>query len=1773
MRRRRWIRLASVLFLLPLFGGDRTSAAPETTPPARPSALHLRVLARAHEPYVFLADGKAQGFEVDLLGVACSMLGWTYDLQWDPGDTVAERLTRGDADLGAGGLYVTSERSRELLLTRPHLRSGLVALTSSDPPVTSIKDLAGKRVGVRRGAASEALLRDMDARLGLRLAIATFTANEEGFSALRNGQMDVFLTDYQNSLFVIRQRYPGQITMPRGMLGPRLLSRDDIAFAFRPGLERERDAFDEALETMRRSGMMAHFRAKWLVEGQPIETAKAVKLGAIALAVLLLGAAAFYLWRRGRRRLAALEEAERITRSLIDVSPLAVLLHRSGNILYMNQQGLSMFGLESPEAATVLSTPDLVAPEERERVRSIAVGRLTGKDVPDKYRTVGLRRNGERFALEVWAASATLADGPAALVYLRDVEQQERVMRALEKSERDYRELFEKASDAILVLATGSGAVMDANAQACRVYGYSREELLRLTLFDLVSQPAVGRSRMEEILARGHLPQFETTHVRKDGRLLHLEVNASLVEYGGRLAVLSMHRDITARKAAEEALVESERRLRLLMDSANDAIFIADAETGALVDANRRAQELIGRTLEEIRKMNQWDLHPPEERERYQRIFQQHVVSGRAIADYLEVVRRDGTKIPVEVSSSIVEVGGRRLNQGFFRDVSKRRAAEAALKESEERFRTLAETTSAAIMIYQDEAFQYVNPASLSMTGFTWEEVRGMKFWELVHPDHRELVRQRGLARQRGEEVPNRYEFKILTKDGRVRWMDFSAGLVQWKGRPAGVVTAFDVTERKSQEEALRTSEQRLRLILEGVQEIVYTVQFDAGFINSTCTFASDQVGPLLGLTPQEFYEDPGLFQKILHPEDEAAAREAVAKMLATGEPASRTYRLFSKTAGGYLWFEDRMAPLRDKSGAISGFQGTARDVTEQRRAAEEIRQAAREQEALLRSSQAMAGFLDLKPAAQAICEAAVEAFNLRMAWIGLVVPEGTEVRVLASAGHDEGYTDDVRVRWDLSPRAMGPLGRAIKAREPVVMSVADPDFAPWRDAAVARGYKSVCGLPLLHEDTVRGGLALYGAEADTFTPLRLPVLEIFARQATMTIVNAALYEEAKQTIEELGALNEELTSAQEQQRLQLEALEESQRRLEESEARFRQLAETAEAAIFIARDFRYLYVNPYMERATGYTRQELLAMESWAIVHPEDREKVRDPAFAQRDLAKGPVHYEIRILRKDGEVRWVEISAGLLDFGGQRSVIGTAYDITGRKQALDALEASQRQFQDLAENTADWVWEVGPDLRYTYSSPRSTDLLGFEPEEILGRSPLEFMPPPEAERIRRILAEPEVRRQGFRGLLNRNVRKDGREVVLETSATAILDDLGTFRGFRGIDRDVTDRLKAEEALRESEQRFKQIVEHSTNLFYTHTADHVLTYVSPRSRHFLGCDPEEARTRWTEFLTDNPENRKGIELTQRAIDTGERQPPYQLELRTKDGRTVWVEVNETPIVEEGRTVAIVGALTDITARMEAQEVLLESERRYRAIVEKARGVVLKFDRNLRITYWNEFATEVFGYARKEILGRSLIGTIVPETESTGRNLKALLSAVAEDPDRFASNINQNLTKDGRLLWMAWTNRPILDARGDLVEVLSLATDITALKESEILLRETVEGLRRLRALSPMPLVAVDPDARVLEWNAAATRLTGWTREEVLGETCPLLASSGLPGFRAFLAEAESQGEAIKIVPGCRLKGGGRMDLKIIAVPLRGPAGRVASLQVILLKAEDGRAGG
>jgi len=167
-------------------------------------------------------------------------------------------------------------------------------------------------------------------------------------------------------------------------------------------------------------------------------------------------------------------------------------------------------------------------------------------------------------------------------------------------------------------------------------------------------------------------------------------------------------------------------------------------------------------------------------------------------------------------------------------------------------------------------------------------------------------------------------------------------------------------------------------------------------------------------------------------------------------------------------------------------------------------------------------------------------------------------------------------------------------------------------------------------------------------------------------------------------------------------------------------------------------------------------------------------------------------------------------------------------------------------------------------------------------------------------------------------------------------------------------------------------------------------------------------------------------------------------LRLKGGRQVSVEVS-TRILFDGNLLSIV---RDITAQRAVEASLKEGERKYRELVENANCIIERWNPQGEITFMNEFGLSFFGFSQEELIGRHLVGTIVPQSESTGRDLATLMARICADPRAYELNVNENMRRDGSRVWVAWTNKAVLDPQGRLIEIFSVGTDITARMQAE-----------------------------------------------------------------------------------------------------------------------------
>ncbi len=223
--------------------------------------------------------------------------------------------------------------------------------------------------------------------------------------------------------------------------------------------------------------------------------------------------------------------------------------------------------------------------------------------------------------------------------------------------------------------------------------------------------------------------------------------------------------------------------------------------------------------------------------------------------------------------------------------------------------------------------------------------------------------------------------------------------------------------------------------------------------------------------------------------------------------------------------------------------------------------------------------------------------------------------------------------------------------------------------------------------------------------------------------------------------------------------------------------------------------------------------------------------------------------------------------------------------------------------------------------------------------------------------------------------------------------------------------------------------------------DHVVTYLSPQTREFFDCEPEEALIRWTEFVTDNPLNDKGIKFTEEAIKTGERQPVYEFELVGKKGRIIWVEVSEAPIVENGKTVAIVGALIDITERKQAEDTLREKDSQYRLLIETSTAGINLLDKDGNFLVVNEPAAKDWGKRPVDLINKNVKEVLPPEFADEVMNIiqKVSETGIGFEQEKFIEPLNKHFI--GNI-------QPIFDDKKKFLGVQVMTIDITERKRQK-----------------------------------------------------------------------------------------------------------------------------
>jgi PAS domain S-box-containing protein len=544
--------------------------------------------------------------------------------------------------------------------------------------------------------------------------------------------------------------------------------------------------------------------------------------------------------------------------------------------------------------------------------------------------------------------------------------------------------------------------------------------------------------------------------------------------------------------------------------------------------------------------------------------------------------------------------------------------------------------------------------------------------------------------------------------------------------------------------------------------------------------------------------------------------------------------------------------------------------------------------------------------------------------------------------------------------------------------------------------------------------------------------------------------------------------------------------------------------------------------------------------------EGVRDPAYLQavKDAIEGGFGYY------EGDYRSVlggkttplsaiykRISAEDGKFSG---AVGIFEDITERRRAEKELRDSEQQLQSIIQGYPLPAFVIGKDHRVLYWNKALEEMSKIKANEVVGTDlhwrALYGKARPCMADLLLDEAPIEVISHWYNGIPSKSslleeayeataffprVGEEGK--WLHCVAAAIRNSVGTLVGAIETVEDVTERKKAEEALISANRQLNDIIEFLPDATMVIDRDKKVIAWNRAIEEMTGVTKKEMIGKGDHAYTVPFYGDRRSHLLD-LIDAPDEELESRYQHITKKGGTLsaetyvpcvyggqgaYVFATCAPLFDaHGNRVGAIESIRDVTEPRQAQAALRQSEEKYRELVENANSIILRMDSVGKVTFFNEFAQGFFGYSEEEIVGKNVVGTIVPPVESTtGRDLRLMVEDIAVNPDRYASNINENMRRGGERVWIAWTNKPIRSENGRVTETLCVGNDITERKQAEEALKRANILLFTQNETSIDGIMAVDENDTIISSNQRFADMWGISREVVEAQVNALVLRS------------------------------------------------------------------
>ncbi|CAG1009420.1 Phytochrome-like protein cph1 [Anaerolineales bacterium] len=1018
---------------------------------------------------------------------------------------------------------------------------------------------------------------------------------------------------------------------------------------------------------------------------------------------------------------------------------------------------------------------------------------------------------------------------------------------ALRASEEKFRKAFLLSPDSININRLHDGMYVSINDGFTRITGYDSEEVIGKSSVEMNiwANPQDRKQLVDGLLKEGKVENLEFRFRMKNGGIRDGLMSASFFELDGTPHIISITRDITDVRLADQKM----REAQLVLENSPVILFRWKAAAGWPVELVSENASQFGYTPEDFLSgtIPYASIIHPDDLERVVREVSKYSSSG---VDHFQqeyrIVTRDG-QVRWTDDRTMTErdaQGNVMYYQGTVMDITERKRTEEELRRQTALFRSLFERSPEAITIVdQEDRILNVNRSFEDLFGYQEAEIQGRYVNDLIvsgpYKDEAEGITRSAL----GEGQVVEKETVRCTKDGSLVDVSMVGYPIYVERQIIGGSGIYrDITERKKVERSLYERERQYRTLVEQIPAIVYVDDVKDGI---QTIYIGPQIEKILGYTPREWLQkSPSIWDACVHPDDRESINSKFTRCATVGEPFEAEYRMQSAD-GRLVWVHDQAVLLRDEYGNPQLIHGVMQDITEGKRAEEALRSAE---------------------------EKYRHIFENTMEAITQTTPEGRYITANPSAARIIGYD---------SPEEM-------------IASRTDLD----REFYVKPGRREE--FKKLMEE--RGSITNFESEV--------------YRKDGGTIW---ILENSRAVCDEHGDL------------LYYEGTAQDITERKQAEERLEQFFSINLDLLCIADlDGNFIKVNKAWESILGYSTLELEHRKFLEFVHPDDMDSTLEAMTA---LGK-----QERVLDFVNRYRCMDGSYRFIEWRSQPSgnlIYAAARDITERKQAEEALRESEEKMRSIFRVAPVGIGVIR-DQKFYEINPRVSEITGYSVEELVGQSAQRLhISPDEFERVVREQLD-QIARQEEAVVETRWRKKDGSVIDVLLSSTLIdPDDFSKGATFTVLD--ITERKRAEEALKESEAIFSSFLEHSPVYVFFKDKNIRSLMLSKNYEQMLGLPINELLGKTMDDLFPSDLAKSMVADDLRILNEGRRITIVE-EL---NGRVY--ETTKFPVFKDGEPYILAGFTLDITERKQAEEALKRQNKYLLALQETALELVSQLD--------------------------------------------------------------------------------------------------------------------------------------------------------------------------------------------------------------------------------------